>query len=862
VDYQSDYTAQLKSVLEKVTTPAQLNNHVWAQSLTVVQHVNENPELENQGAGYQLFATLSALFRQMMPSIPPRRGKRLDTAWGQFGILGALYFAPFDFNTTRPISLLDGWGRIDDVILRYVFGSKVADLSLAEIERYRLVGDELETAPKSTVSGWHTKGLERLAAAFLQNEQNLSIAAGEPAKLLDSNLINEPTPEVQKPSFLAQIFEYYHQYQREFWFGIASLIIILIGWKSWRVLSLYRVFKHDVVELQTLATGDEISLELLVDVGPVLTQTRQDVVALRTHVAPFGWAGRMLGWLPIYGGDLANAEYLLDMAAGLVIAGDEGYRAAEPLLLSIVATGDRPDIPVMLATLEAAQPTFAIAQENVSQALTAYEQIDVASLSPKTKPLLEKIEPYLPFLSDGISALPAIPKIAGAEPYGPQTYLIMLQNEDEIRATGGFITAVATVTIDNGEIIAFKVEDSYSVDKRGQIYPPPPWQIEAYMGAPIWVLRDANWSPDFPTTATWIEHLYAYHSAHSVDGVIAIDQEVLRLLLKAVGPLQLETSSEPITAENIVDFMRASRGEGVTAAEWQEVWDERKNFMAPLAGALLNKLQDSSDVSWAAVAQAGLQALDERHLLIQLDDPVAAALLAARGWDGALRPSVGDYLMVVDSNIGFNKANVVLQSAITYQVDLQDLTNPTATLTVSQQNNANTGEPCQPGSYHTHDYQHLIHRCYWNYLRVYTLDETEVISAVPIEIPGEWLLSGNLVPAGFDVLDNQGIVSENPDGLQAYGSLLVVPTQEKKQIEFGLSLPPAVIQLEEQAEYVYNLHVQKQPGTQAHPITIQISFPPGSQVITTVPQGSLENNIWQVSIPLNTDIDISIRFSQ
>ena len=62
------------------------------------------------------------------------------------------------------------------------------------------------------------------------------------------------------------------------------------------------------------------------------------------------------------------------------------------------------------------------------------------------------------------------------------------------------------------------------------------------MNSPVLILRDANWFPDFPTSALYAESLYAYRYSHSVDGVIAFDQHLLVSLLEATGPLQVEES--------------------------------------------------------------------------------------------------------------------------------------------------------------------------------------------------------------------------------------------------------------------------------------------------------------------------------
>ncbi len=110
----------LKSILEQVHDPASLNAHPWAKSAVVADILDARPELRQLPAGRRLLFALATLFADMMPSVPPRQGLRLDTQWGEFGLLAARYFAPIQYGATLPISLRDAWGRIDQAILLFV----------------------------------------------------------------------------------------------------------------------------------------------------------------------------------------------------------------------------------------------------------------------------------------------------------------------------------------------------------------------------------------------------------------------------------------------------------------------------------------------------------------------------------------------------------------------------------------------------------------------------------------------------------------------------------------------------------------------------------------------------------------------
>ena len=848
----NNFAIELKHILENANSASRLDDHIWAKSLTVCQFVAENPSLESCNPGYQLLAALRSLFDEITPGTPPRRGKRLDTRWGQFGILGALYFAPIKFGTVRPATLVDAWGRIDEVILRFVYGERWLDLTHDEVEKYCLGGGDIEIAPTSTISNWHVRGLERLAEVLICREKMLSVQLGTASALLDPQ--GDALEREAPASALSRVKVLYTHYTRHVWLGLALIVVLLMGWKSLRVLSLYRTFTGNVNQLQALVSSD-VSLESLEDVGPLLATTRGDILALREQVTPLRWVGRLLGWLPVYGGNLTSAGDLLDLAAGLVLAGDEAYQAGIPFLQSVQSEAEI-EYPEMLDLLIAAQPRFEVAQTHVDDALVARAAIDIERLSPRTRPLVEKIDQYLPLLGDFVPALISLPKILGAAEYGPQTYLVLIQNEDEIRATGGFITAAVTITVENGEMIAFVVKDSYDVDDLTRQTATSPWQMIKFMGEPTLRFRNANWSPDFPTTAIWAEHLNAYGSGYSVDGVFTIGQEALRLLLTVTGPLEIYGTNELVTAENIHSLLRVLKDQGR-----QETGD-RKAVIGLLADVLLEKLIGNGDLAMLGdVAQVMLEALDGRHILVQLDDSALGAFIASRGWDGAMQPGQGDYLMVVDSNVGWNKVNAVVQSEITYHVDLSDPNSPKGLVITRYYNPSPGDETCRHGYYYNPEdtYQDYIERCYWNYQRVYTLAESQLLGAQLHLTPPWWFYRGETVLPFADVLDNSGVYDENPQGLQGYGDLLVVPRGEERQTRFEFALPAEiVIDHIGDDQHRYQLHIQKQSGTLAIPVSIQVKLPTGLTLIDQNPKGTLSGDLWSAELNLQRDIDLTL----
>jgi len=236
-----------------------------------------------------------------------------------------------------------------------------------------------------------------------------------------------------------------------------------------------------------------------------------------------------------------------------------------------------------------------------------------------------------------------------------KTYMILIQNEDELRPTGGFLTAVGLLKIENGKIISLTFESSDLVDDLSKAYPKAPWQLDEYMKAEILLFRDANWFTNFPTTVEWTKFLYSYTRAKTVDGVIAIDQHMVKELLQIVGPIKVIGVDEPISANNVLAYMRTAKQNTPPSGVSRDDWN-RKQFISWLAEPLINRLLSIDSKTWPSLLRAIMQLLDEKHILLQINDPEISSLITQRGWDGAVRPKANsDFLMVVDSNVALIK---------------------------------------------------------------------------------------------------------------------------------------------------------------------------------------------------------------
>ncbi|RJP52181.1 MAG: DUF4012 domain-containing protein, partial [Anaerolineaceae bacterium] len=420
--------------------------------------------------------------------------------------------------------------------------------------------------------------------------------------------------------------------------------------------------------------------------------------------------------------------------------------------------------------------------------------------------------------------------------------------------------------VKDGKLISIKFDPSEFIDDYSKPYPISPWQFKEFMNIEMLIFRDSNWFTNFPTTASWAEYYYAYSRSASADGIIAINMQVIKRLLQAVGPIRVDTVDFPITYDNVQDYMRSAKEsppKGISGGEW-----DRKQFIGKLAQPILEKILNARGETWAKLGSVLMELLDEKQILLQFDNEEATALLEHRNWDGAVRiPENNDFLMVVDTNMGYNKSNAVMEMALDYAVNLTNLAHPAGLLTVQQINHSTVEILCEP--YFTTrflqpilapgeipDQIYNMDECHWGYLRIYTPAGAKLTHSNPQEIPAESTWLGVTIPARTDDLGDEDI-----HGAQVFGMLVLTPTHETTTAEFEYSLPPEVLsQNTENEAWSYRLRVQKQPGMVAQPFTLNLRLPAGMQIKNASIPFTENAGVWTAKLDLRRDLMIEVTF--
>ncbi len=351
-------------------------------------------------------------------------------------------------------------------------------------------------------------------------------------------------------------------------------------------------------------------------------------------------------------------------------------------------------------------------------------------------------------------------------------FLVLLQNNTELRPTGGFIGSYGVLKMRAGKINDFYIRDIYSLDRQaeGVLNIAPPAPLRKYFNREEWYLRDANWSPNFPITAQRAKTLYAAEGGQEkIDGVIAITPEVVNDLLDITGAV--EADGIKYNSENFVDALQYEVE--IAYLEEGKPKEERKEVMNEIAQNLKAKLYSLSLRDKIDAALAIKENIYERNVLLYFVDSGLQESLVKRNLAGELLSAEKDYLMVVDANLGSLKSDPAVKREINYTVQ-----NSVGRVDIVYNN---TGEADWKTSH------------YRTYVRVYVPQGAELITCEGA------MANDTQKPGECDVYQELGKT--------AFGAFISVNLQESETLSF-------VYQLPDYALNDYQLVLQKQPGNE------------------------------------------------
>lgn len=413
-----------------------------------------------------------------------------------------------------------------------------------------------------------------------------------------------------------------------------------------------------------------------------------------------------------------------------------------------------------------------------------------------------------------------------------QSYLVLSQNSDELRPSGGYLSTYGWFNVDNGRITNYDysptTETSPNPPSVEMPYEIPTWWIQ--YETPVYAAWDGSWSPDFRQTAERAKWYYdtGNNPQAPVFGVMAIDITGFESLLGALGDVYIPDYNQTVNSSNFRQIVYEIRLGG-------EANLQHKRFLASMYRQIFLKWQNiESPEDGSRVLGTLLQALQQNHIMMYFEDPQLQQAIEMLGWSGEQHPAdTGDYLMVVDANLG-NKSNHSIQRQIIYDALINMDGSVDSRVSINYQYLASVAE--NDPAVHPPDHGEID---YHNLLQIFLPPESAVTNT-----------------DGFDQNVNAGLL----DNYNILSSILVVNYDTSKRLQVSYTSEGVIENLGPYQRY--ELVVEKQPGTLNQPLQVQISLPAGASIVSVSPEPDasyyLDQPILEFGSQLVTDQTVEI----
>jgi len=372
-------------------------------------------------------------------------------------------------------------------------------------------------------------------------------------------------------------------------------------------------------------------------------------------------------------------------------------------------------------------------------------------------------------------------------------YLVILQNSDELRATGGFMGSYSNYSIKNGKMENFEIRDIYDPDGLYHGYKEAPAGMSEYLSSGNGMrLTDANWYPELSKSAKNIISFFEEIETKKYDGVIFVNLDLIENILEATGEIYLADYQASINKDNFSELARSGRQDFFPGS------NEKTNFLNSSLTAIKFKLTNLAKENPQKIAALLKNAILEKNIQAYSQNEEIENIFKKYQLAGQLaNPEKQRYFYLVESNVGINKANRLVNRKMEIKIEDQDFQRQTTIKIIYQnKNNKNQEFPDNPFL------EEAKHMSYINYQRFLTNPGNQVES---IKINGQIV-----EPEDYQI---SFIKNDANQDFKEIALLVTIPEEEEKTVK---------IQLTETNNFQNqkNILIQKQSGIEEIPLKI------------------------------------------
>ncbi len=403
-------------------------------------------------------------------------------------------------------------------------------------------------------------------------------------------------------------------------------------------------------------------------------------------------------------------------------------------------------------------------------------------------------------------------------------YLILFQNNLELRPSGGVVDVVGVLKVKNGKMVGFDLLDVNDLDKKLNVYVEPPFALRRYLPTDNFYLKDSASNSDFVNSAIDASNIYQIISENEIDGIIDLNLGFLNKLL-ALPNTNFNYSNKKISNDNFLEYAANDKS------------PSKLNFYKELFLSLSMNFNNNTPYSSLSEIVGG--SIEEKEILFAFKDSNIQNIFTVNSLSNALVESrkneknlINDFFGISESNLGNNKVNYYISRSVSRELKINENNEFISTAKISFKNNS----------------QNLNYK---NYL--------QIILPIGSKLT-EVSVGGRIVDLKTAIIDPNIYEKDNfksPEGLEVeqviqkdkiiYGFLVNIPSQAVRVVSVSYSLPFKFDTRENFEKY--SLLVYKQPGIESFPFEQIFKLPsdfkvlPNSAISVEIKKDEIFNSI-------------------
>jgi len=592
-------------------------------------------------------------------------------------------------------------------------------------------------------------------------------------------------------------------------FKIAGLVIaVVLVVLAFLSFQFFRIYK------KSLAVKSSVESLVGAAKSQNLEEIKVELENTKTAVDRLHSTFRIVYWMrhaPLVGKYVDDADHGINAAKHGISLGETVIEIIEPYADIIGFSADKGDeassgqettqdrLDFIIATIPEVIPRADEVIEKVTEVRDEIKHINPdhypeefagRKIREKIKQGVEMVDLGAELIENSKPLLEVSPSILGVD--SEKIYLVIFQNDKELRPTGGFITAYSIAKVNKGKFEPVTSSDIYNLDNKYTPSIPASDPIVEYIKGPYLIdknyrLRDMNWSPDFYESMKLFSEEIKSAGIDEIDGIIAVDTQLLVNILDVLGVVEVPGYGGYST--DIVEVCDCPQVvyelESFADLEGPIVWsenepgkivfappnyDNRKKIIGPMMNSILANAMGLTSDKVPALFEAIFKSVIEKHVLLYMFDDDVQRAVEVFGIAGRLDEYDGDYLLVNDANLGGRKSNLYVTQEVSQDIVVTRDGTVEKTLTITYKN------PMRHDGW--------LNSVLPNYVRVY-------------------------VPEGSELIDFQG-VSEKEDPYTELGKTVFAGFFELRPL--GVAKITIQYKLPFKADADYKLLIQKQPG--------------------------------------------------